>query len=257
MSYTLANAVTDLKERVHWLTQRVIKQPIEGLVDGVNTFFLLPHAPASSGTLTLYEVDGSTIASADYTVDVDTGEITFNTAPTDTTYSTYTAEAFTSAELLDIVEEGFAKMQAVYPRSWFLFTSGATTYISTSATEDNEPTIGGQLLSANVVQIHFYMLCCRFALNQMIFEDASVHDHQYRESGRVGGMLVDMRKRPESILAVMDRLDKLIDNDKAAAAENAGDTGAYGDFIPGAVSDEHYGAYDWWRDGLQDKGEID
>jgi len=257
MSYTLDNAVTDLKESVHWLTQRVIKQPIEGLVDGTNKLFLLPHAPASTGTLTLYEVDGTAIASADYTVDVDTGEITMDTAPTDTTYSTYTAEAFTSTELTDVVEGGFAKMQAVYPRSWFLFTSGATTYISTSSTADTEPVVGGQALSDNVVQIQFYMMCCRFSLNQMLYEEYALQDHQFRESGRVGGMLVDMRQRPENILAVLERLDKMIDSSAASAASNAGDTDTFGDFIPGARSDEHYYGYDWWRDGLQDSGEID
>jgi len=91
----------------------------------------------------------------------------------------------------------------------------------------------------------------------MLYEEYALQDHQFRESGRVGGMLVDMRQRPENILAVLERLDKMIDSSAASAASNAGDTDTFGDFIPGARSDEHYYGYDWWRDGLQDSGEID
>jgi len=257
LSYTLDNAVTDLKKRSQWLTRSIVKQPLVGVVDSSNKLFLLPHAPATSGSLTLYNSTGTAISAATYTADTDTGEVVFDTAPTDVVYASYTAEALTNTQLTNVVTEGFAKMQEVYKRSWYLFTSGATTYISLSSTADSEPTLGGQALSNNVVQKRLYMLCCQYVLERMLYEDAALHDHLFRESGRVGGMLVDMTKRPPNIDAMLERMDGEIVKAAAAAADNAGDTTAFGYFIPGAQSDEYYYGYDWFRNSRQARGVID
>jgi len=64
-AYSLETASTELKRIVPWLTRDVDMEPLDGLVDGVNSLFHLPIVPASSSTApTFYNQAGATQAGA-------------------------------------------------------------------------------------------------------------------------------------------------------------------------------------------------
>jgi len=256
--YSISDIVSALKEQVVWLTKRVSHEPLNGLVDGTNKLFHLPYVPAQSGTLTLYDADGSTIDTSGYTVlSYDTGEIQFASAPTDTVYATYVAQALTDNELETFAESGFAEMQKRYPRSLYLVSSGGEKYISTSSTSAVEPKYGGLYLSNNPVQLRLLHLCCRYALYQSLYERSAIEDYQFREAGRLVGAMIDTRMRPENIANMLEHLNVQIDEAVYAAAAQAGDADLFGKFIPGAKSDEYYENYEWWDWSKQGRGMID
>ncbi|MFA5937412.1 MAG: hypothetical protein WC822_06080 [Candidatus Paceibacterota bacterium] len=256
MSYTLTDAVTDLKAQVTWLSKTVSREPLIGLVDGENTLFRLPYIPALSGSVVLYKPNGTAYTlTTDYAINHDTGEITFVLAPDDVVSSTYTAMAGTTTVLENLAKEGFDKMQECYPRALYLVASGGETYFSSDATTVVEPTLGGLLFSQNRVQLRFFHLCMRYALYQRIYEESASFDGVTRESGRLVGLQIDQSRRPQNLDKLIERLDKTLATIAATAAQNDGGD-ASGMFVPGAKSDDNYYNWDWWENSLQDRGFI-
>lgn len=245
MAYTLSDARSAVKSQVLWMTRAISFEPLRGLVDGANKVFHLPYVPAASGTVALYDQNGTVIASG-YTVNsYDTGQLTFAAAPSDVRYASYTAQAFTDSELDELCVEGFAEMQSRYPRTLFLVESGGATYLSTDSGSVVEPSYGGVVFSANPVQKRLLNLCCRFALLQRLRERSATEDHLFKESGRIASMVIDTVDRPRNLGEALAALSEQIDRALLAAQVNAGDESVDGGLVGGGHSDEYLGVYDW------------
>lgn len=253
MPYSLADVVTDLKLRVSWLSHAITHEPLSGLADGSNKLFYLPVAPGESGSLTVHDASGTVISAL--TVDYATGLVTFTTAPTDLVYGTYTALAMSDARLTAFIRDGFAEMQKRYLRTLYLIASGPDVVISSDPASAVEPVVGGLAFSVNDVQKRFWHLCTRYVMCEAALEDKALSAKMFRESGRITSLQIDETKMPQNIQAMLTALDASIERAAKAIAEQGGDT-AYGDFIPGARSDEHVEGYDWWVGSKQYNGVV-
>ena len=153
MAYSLEQARTDLKRITPWITSTVSLEPLDGLYDGSNRVFHLPIIPASSDdTLTIYDNQGDTINSANYSViDYDHGAIRFvaSATPSSPRYATYTAQSISNTNLLSIAKAGFDDMEGRYQRHWTTISSGGYNYISSSPLVVTDPVCGLYLFSTS------------------------------------------------------------------------------------------------------------
>jgi len=255
MPYTISDAVADVLRQVPSLSRAITREPLSGIVDGVNRLFRLPVIPGRSGTLSLHDADGTAVSSG-YTVDYDTGLVSFAAPPTVTHYATYTAMSVSESRLRHFARDGFAEMQRRLPRKIYLVDSGPETYFSSDPTAVVEPVLGGLAFSVNPIQLRLYHLCVRYVILESDYEAAATQSRLVRESGRLASLMVDETRVPDNIAQALQRLDRIIDEAVSAASMQEGG-GGFGDWVPGARSDEHIAAWDWWTGGRQDYGEVE
>lgn len=252
MAYTLSNAVTALRKRHPWTSLVVEREPLTGLVDGSNKVFHLANPPAQTLSVTVYDSSGVAVTPA--SVSVTSGLVTFTSAPTEPYTASYTHVTFPDSQMEGLCEDGFALMQSILNRPYYLYTSS----ISSSSSSVVDPVIGSTTFSALPVQIRFFLDCCDFVFLESMQREAAFNAINVREE-RMGGLQIDRSKQPAAFPAMLDRAwDKLMKS-AAAAADEAGlsSTLFEGDVLPGAKSDYNYDILNWHRYSKQDLGIIE
>ena len=254
-AYALETARTTLKARFLWLTQKFTREPLEGLVDSSNKLFHLRYAPAQADSVTIYDADGALVAAAGYTTDDEAGSVTFGSAPTGMHSASYTYQALTDTQVLNLCKEGFDAMQRVYARALYLVSSGGYNYVSSAAATATDPTLGAYTFSTSRRQIELLLTCCEWAVVKALVQQAGVEAVSFREG--ITGMQVDRSKRVASMTPGLDEIVARIMEAVYAAADEAGDTTMFeGGVSPGARSDTWYDWFDWHTGGMQDMGLI-
>ena len=256
MSYSLSTAISELKRGMFWNERALTREPLEGLVDGTNKVFYLAHFPvSSSGSLAVYNASGTAISSGSYSVEsYETGVVSFTTAPSEQYTTSYTAQALTDTELENVVKDGFDKMEAEYNRNWSLVDSGGETYVSSSSSSVIDPVTGSYTFGTSRLQVKLYLLCCEYELIKARAKYAAAYHMRYRES-RTGGVQIDRTQSADQLMALLGIVQKDIEDVVAACANQAGDY-PWGTYIPGGRSDVYHDLFDYWTDGMQDRGEI-
>jgi len=256
VAYSLDQAVADLQRSVVFNTQKVTREPLDGLVDGANRLFHLSSPPALEGDVTLYDASGSPIPATDFTVDdYATGSITFATAPTGQVYASYTAVDLTRSQLLDVARAGFDHMQRVWPQGWYLVTDSGSQFISSSSTTVVDPTVQDRsgadvAFSTSRAHIDLYMLCCLRALAEARLIYSAAHHFAYREN-RSGGMMVDRSRQATALQALLEHYDRQIQQALMQIVTQS----ELGSYIPGAKSDYYQAEFDWWTTSRQARGQ--
>ena len=242
------NGARDFLRYTALLSQRKVpRDPLSGLVDGANTVFLTQYSPIlSSGSLTAYDSSGSVVATS--SVDYDTGEVVFPSAPSYQPTATYTATPYTSWQLKSFLMAGFDEMSARWDRpNWYL-SSGSSSYIA--PTEDDEyiyvvlknpsdgtlsdpPCYGSVGFSLLRAQTRFYMACCEYAYitRQLMF--TAENSINFREAR---GASIDREQIPKNIDLAMERLER-----KVVAAMKVAQDQYYagGDHLGAQISPQH------------------
>jgi len=241
MAYTLSTAISELKRSMLWNERVVIREPLEGLIDGANMVFYTAQRPISSSGITVYDNTGATYSSGSYTVDsYEFGTIRFTaTAPTTTFYISYTAQSLTDDQLTNIVKNGFDKMEQAYNRGWYITDNS----ISSSFGSVIDPTIGGGLtFSQSRLHVSFYLLCCEWALAFALRKYAAANYFSYREN-RASGVQIDRSRTADQLKVIMDDLQKQITLVADQVANQAGEA-AWGSWVPGSHSDQWSESWD-------------
>jgi len=253
LAYTLTTAIAELKRSRLWNERTVVREPLEGLPDGLNMVFYTAQKPISSTGITVYDNTGTEYSSGSYTVDsYEFGTVRFTvSAPTATYYISYTAQSLTDDQLTDIVKDGFDKMEQEYNRNWYITSDS----ISSNASSVVDPTVGASLtFSASRLHVSFYLLCCRWALASALWEYASFNFFRYREN-RSSGVQIDRTRNADQLKGVVDSLQGQIER-VAEQVANQADDNPWGSWVPGSHSDTWDSDFSWWKDGKQDRGEI-
>ena len=252
MAYSLTTAITELKRVELWHEEAVVYEPLEGTVDGSNTIFYTQQCPISSSDgITVYDASGNTISSGSYTVEsYAAGSVRFDTAPSVIYYASYTAQTLDDTALTNVVKAGFDKMEAEYNRNWYLTSD----QISSSSSSVVDPVTGSYTFSTSRLQVRLYLLCCEYELVKAKAKYAAANYFRYRES-RTGGVQVDRTQAARDLMALLDIIQKDIDDVVVACANQSGDN-PWGVYVPGAKSDIFLDQYDWVTDSRQDRGEV-
>jgi hypothetical protein len=255
-AYTLADAVTDIKRRLPWATKTVLRQPLNGLIDGTNKVFYLATPPAVDSSVTIYDASGSTVSPS--SVDEDDGVVIFSAAPTAPYTASYTHTALKDGDWTNLCYDGFSLMETLLSRGWYLYDDAGTVYISSDDDAATDPVISGTMtFSTSTVQKRFYIDCCYVAWVMSMWTEAANSAMSIREE-RVGGLQVSRERQPDAWAKILEQAEGALEESAAAAADEAGllSTLIEGGAVAGARSDYHYYVLDWWRNGLQDRGSI-
>lgn len=248
MSYSLNNAVRDLRKRQPWMTRVILREPLVGLVDGNNKLFNTINAPISTD-VTVYDFSGQPVTA---TVLSDAGVIELAVAPSLPHTISYTHLAIGDDEMKGICEDGFALMEVLLPRGLFLFDNGSEIVISAAADAESDPTYGGIAFSQSVIQRRFYLDCCQVSLFKSLLSGAASAAFMIREE-RVGGLQIDRRQQYQAWKAALADSEEALNKSLFAAAQEWGDEDiVQGDLIAGARSDYRL-SRDWWKGSKQAK----
>ena len=264
----LETILEDLRNSQLWHETSIVREELEGTVDGINVVSRLPLAPAlQSDGITIYASSGSVIPSTDYTVESwDAGVVVF-TNPITVGYPTvsYTASEISQANGLNIVKKGYDELQSRYHRDWYLIASGGSTYISSTASPTiTDPPTGDLTVSTSRRQRYALVLATEYALAQAKLRQESFHGgFMYRES-MTSGVQVDRRQSVANLLSLIEHLDKALDGALDAALQEQSLDVSFGSYLPGATSETSardtgtpYDRYTWWEDSDQGRGYID
>lgn len=254
-SHTLEDTRTNLKGRMLWLTRKIVREPLSGLVDGSNKVFHLPYAPAQDDSVVVYDNAGSTVATSAYTVDEEAGSVVFGTAISTAYTADFTFQALTDTALLSLCKEGFDTMQRLYPRDLYLVSSGGSLHISSTTGTVSDPSIGSSTFSASRKQQDLLMICCEEAVVKALIQQSAMEAIDVREG--ITGMRMDRTRRTQALETALGVVQDRIEQAVYAAAEEAGDSTVFeGGVVPGARSDIQIDWFDWWTDGQQDRGVV-
>jgi len=232
--YSLADVVSHLME-LSWLSRSISGQPLEGLVDGVNTIFKVPYSPVSDTpppafyTLVSGGKSSLTVTSMNY----DTGEVVFSAAPSLTPYVDCDIAMLTQGKLTAIARRGFAEMQVRWRRDIYLYTDGASSpVVSMYADAPVDPVTGASTFSQSDVQKAFFNKSAEYVLCKMMAEDATVNAMAYREE-RMGGLLVDTSRKAKDWGEYLKALTEDLKRVEDAARTECGEYEDFGEFMPG------------------------
>lgn len=255
MAYSLSTAISEFKRTELWHERAATKEPLEGLPDGENKTFYTPHFPLSSGVgIIIYDIDGTVFSSGSYNVEsYETGTIIFNTPPTQRYYASYTTQTLSDTKLTDVMKAGFDKMEVEYNRNWYLVTSDSETYISSNSSSVVDPVTGSYTFSTSRAQVKLYLLCCEYEFEKARAKFAAQNFYRYRES-RAGGVQIDKSRNPDQLKALLDLIQREIEDAVAVCANQSGDY-PWGTYVPGTKSDVFLDQYDWWKYSKQYYGE--
>ncbi len=212
----------------------VRREPLVGIVDGVNTIFLTSHKPFLYDTLAVYTASPFIPASV-YSADADGGVIRLALAPAGQAVADYTAVPLTNRQIIYFAWAGFDLMQSLWSRDLRL-SSDANAYSAASADDthiyicsvtDNVPTdpVAGSLtFSTSTRQKALLARCIEFAFLDAAMQDAALSDVAVRE--RFGGIAIDPTRRTKNLVdAKAAQWEDLLRALYAAQDEAYGDNG--------------------------------
>jgi len=253
VSYTLETARTTLKGRLLWLTKKVVREPLEGLVSG--KVFHLPYAPAQEDSVVVYDSAGAAVGTSDYSLDEEAGSVVFTTAIAAAHSASYTYQVYTDAQLLNFCKEGFDNMQREYPRTLYVVSSGDN-YVSSTTAALTDPVLGTTTFGDSRIQQDFLVTCSEYALVKALWQKATMEAIDVREG--ITGMRVDRSRRPATMMPSLEEVKGRVGDAAFVAADEAGDTDSLfeGGVVPGARSDNYSDIFDWWTDSEQERGIV-
>ena len=212
-------------------SRRIPRDPLVGIVDGVNRTFYASYFPLLTSGSAGVTVGGSGSSAL---VDYETGEFILTAAPAAQPIASYTFTPYTPGQILAFVISGFEEMETRWTRGWRLVDELGAPADETSAhlyvvdSSGSDPMCGPVAFSASPVQRAVLHLCNQMVFLRAQFHEAAIGDYSYTESR---GMKIDKGMRPRNLEAAVKALDDRI----TAAILQAQDA-----FYPGG---EHYGGY--------------
>lgn len=252
-AFSSDDAFAMLLKRNPWMRQSVVQEPIVGIIDGTNTRFNLASPPAVSATATFITSAGVTVNPS--AVDYDSGAILLGSAPTTSIYASYTHSLLSNTDAYGLFEEGFALMESLWSRGYYLVATGDVKSISSSPSTVVDPVIKTSTFSAHVQQTALAVDCMYYTWVNSALGEATYNAMAVREQ-RASGLQIDRTRQPDAFKNMIEAAEKRL----AASLENAMiDAGAESDLYGGgaiaAIRSNWNAVNSWWQtsqDGIYD-----
>ncbi len=251
----VVDGVNDFYARRPGAKRLVRREPLSGIVDGVNKTFLTAHPTWLQASLKVY-VETDMYSAGDLAlVDAEGGVVQFAAAPSVQPLADYTAVPLTTQQIVYYAWAGFTLMEHLWTRG-LLLSSSATTYaqaaydsaaiyvVSRSGSAVADPTCGSLTFSTSPTQRAVLAQCIELAyLDSMLFE-ASLTDVNYRE--RLGGAAIETLGRPRNIALARNAAYSTLQNAIYAAMDEANPAGDhYGAITTPPHTDEYNTVWEW------------
>lgn len=244
-AFTSSDAFVSLLKRNPWMTQRVVQEPVVGLVDGVNTRFNLASPPGVAYTATLIRSDG--VAVVPSSIDYDSGALVLGSAPTTSIYASYTHSLLSNSDASGLFEEGFALMESLWSRSYYIVATGDVWAVSSDSLTIIDPVISTSTFSSRVRQTTFMVDCMYYAWVQSALAEATYNAMAVREQ-RASGLQIDRTRQPDAFKSMIEMAEKRLENSMLFAMEDAGAVSDfYGGGAIGAIRSNWNALNSWWQ----------
>jgi hypothetical protein len=184
-----------------------------------------------STTIAIY-LGTSLLAGTAYTLDTNTGRVTFLSAPTVQPIADYTAIQIPTQQIVNYCWAGFMIAQSLYSRN-FVLSKSETAYAPAAPTDTKilvcqgpvstgevpvDPLCGTQRFSVSILQKAFLDHCSEYAYLDSMSVEAALSDVDITE--RVGGIKIQTSHRAQNIMRVKQTLwDSLISSMYSALDE--------------------------------------
>lgn len=253
----VADGLVDIRRFVR--PRKIARDPLSGVIDGVNTYFFSSYSPLfQSTTPSLYE-GATAVSSGSYSVDYDAGLITVTEPPDSQLYLTYDLVAYTNTELKRILMEAFDEMESRYPRDWRL-SSGSTAYAEATenssaiyvldGTTVSDPATGDKTFSTSRLQRGFFWACIEYILALRKLDEAA-DGFLWREDR---GVTVDKSRVAQNRMAQLEFIQKRLEMYRTAAMDEHDSTGGhYGEYQASPGTKQYFYDYEWQTDS-RDEG---
>ncbi len=251
----VTDGVTDFYARRPGAKRLVRREPLSGMVDGVNDTFLTPHPTWLADSLKVHvgtEVYGARDLAE---CDSDGGVIRFYGAPTVQPLADYTAVPLTTQQVVYYAWAGFALMELMWTRGLSLsasdtafvqaaYDSPAIYVVQRRDSVVLDPLCGTFTFSTSPRQRAVLAQCIELAYLDAMLYEASLTDVNYRE--RMGGAGIDASSRPRNIASARQVAADQLRNALYAAMDEANPTGDhYGAIALPPHTDEYRQIWEW------------
>lgn len=230
--------------------QPISRDPLSGVVDGINTVFHTNYFPILASGSLVVRVQNSVVSGV---ADYDTGEVTLNTPPLFQPVANYTTTPYTGTQMLQFLMSGFDEMELRYSRGWKLVDGLGDPAIETSAQlyisdrDGAEPVILDPLtFGLSRTQISFYQLCAEYRYYLAIYGLKAQTAYMWRETVR--GMTVDQSKMPANLKGLIETLEKRLADAQSMAEAGYYDGTNYGAYVSAPATLQYLGGMEWQTD---------
>lgn len=220
-AYSQTNGINAFLARQMWLKMPVVREPLDGLMDGVNVIFNLKSPPALDSTVTVIDSAGNTVTPA--SVDEASGSVVLSTAPTSTLYASYTHCGLTSDQLTGLFVAGFEEMESRWQRGYYLTESSSIPYVSSNSVTVVDPEIGSSTFSVRPAQTNFLVGCMTYVFSLSSWQEAAATAIATREKWSAG-MMIDSTRRPEAFAKLVEAQERALKALMDKAITDAGTT---------------------------------
>lgn len=226
----------------------IARDPLTGLVDGVNRTFFTNYAPIlTSGSLAVWV----NAVSVPGTYNADTGEVTLTTPPLYPPVASYTFTPYTATQILQFLIGGFQVMEGEWwGRDWKLVDGAGAFADETSANlyvadkNGTDPVCGSFTFATSWAQISFYLACVNLHYLRTTQQIKAGHAYMWRETVR--GMTVDQSRLPGNLAVSVEQQERAVARALANAQDQVYPGGDhYGGFIADPVTLDYASNWDW------------
>ncbi|MGB2747623.1 MAG: hypothetical protein WBC34_05435, partial [Thiofilum sp.] len=181
-------------------------------------------------------------------IDYDSGAILVSSAPTLSLYASYTHSLLASTDAYGLFEEGFALMESMWSRGYFLVTTGDIKTISSSSSTIIDPVVSSSTFSARVQQTALVVDCMYYAWVQSSLAEATYNAMAVREQ-RASGLQIDRTRQPDAFKGMIEMAERRLQSSLIAAMVDAGEEDdAYEGGAIGAIRSNWNAVNSWWQE---------
>lgn len=233
--------------------QAAVRDPLEGAVGTSNTIFRARFYPISSDPTPVVYTSGSLPVSG-YSLDRDSGVVSFTTPPTVQPTMTYKWSNLTDSQVVDILADAVDEMEGRWPRRFHLVDSTGSAVIYPDESDEanvvdadgNDPTCGLDTFSTSTAEHNFLMACARYRYLANRLEDAAGSDFMFREDR---GITVDKRSVPQNLALALGQADNRATRAMRAAMAKFYTTGAHlGTAFKQPGTKDYFTDHEWQTD---------
>ena len=244
-AFSSDDAFAKMLRRNPWMTQRVVQEPIIGLVDGANARFNLASPPAVTASASLITSAGAAVVPT--SIDYDSGALLLGSAPTVSIYASYTHSLLSNTDAYGLFEEGFALMESTWPRTYYLVATGSVKAVSSSVSTVFDPVILTSTFSARVSQTALLADCMFYTWVNSALAEATYNAIAVREQ-RASGLQIDRTRQPDAFKSLIEMAEKRLAASFDAAFVDAGvESDVYGGGAIAAIRSNWNGLNSWWQ----------
>jgi hypothetical protein len=244
-AFSSDDAFAMMLRRNPWMTQRVVQEPIIGLVDGVNARFNLASPPAVNYSATFITSAG--VAVVPTVLDYDSGALLLGTAPTTSIYASYTHSLLSNSDAYGLFEEGFSLMESMWSRTYYLVSTGDVKAISSSQSTVVDPVILTSTFSSRVPQTALVADCMFYSWVNSALAEATYNAMAVREQ-RASGLQIDRTRQPDAFKSLIEMAEKRLASSLVYAMTDAGmESDLYDGGAIAAIKSNWNAVNSWWQ----------